>query len=59
MKRNLYRANPHKKILKYEASLILIGFQFPDLEGKNRQLNIGSNENILNVYMIRMINFIN
>ncbi len=51
MKEVSKRMNSFWKMLKDYACFILIGFQFPELEGKNHQLNIDNNDKWLNVHM--------
>ncbi len=46
-------ADSFRRKLKDKASFILIGFKFPELEGKNCELNIGSNDKRLNVLVLR------
>ncbi len=40
-------------MLKDEVGFILIGFEFPEFEGKNYQMNIGNNEKRLKVHACR------
>ncbi len=51
--KEIYNRRILLKMVKYEADFILIGFEFPELEGKDSQLNIGNKENCLNVLLIR------